>query len=63
MQQNAPFCVLPRPPTAFSLSRVGMYASDRSNFNQIELLSSQEIFNLTIKLMFKKIYCDDKINQ
>ena len=28
MQQNAPFCVLlPRPlPTAFSLSRVGMYA-------------------------------------
>ena len=41
MQQNAPFCVLlknnvlgggvanPRSPTAFSLSRVGMYAKIR----------------------------------
>lgn len=26
-------------------------------------MSSQEIFNLTIKLMFKKICCDDKNNQ
>jgi hypothetical protein len=44
MQQNAPFCVLlrnnflggggnPRPHTAFSLSRVGMYAIIRGNYN------------------------------
>ena len=45
MQQNAPFCVLlkngggggfvanPRPSTAFSLSRVGMYDSVDCNFH------------------------------
>ena len=39
MQQNAPFCVLlkkiaaPSPPTAFSLSRVGMYAARVLNIN------------------------------
>ena len=55
MQQNAPFCVLlknnvlggggggcvanPRPSTAFSLSRVGLYATHISQDDRISIIA------------------------